>query len=200
MNSTPAYNTYASLPTVDEMQEFKVQTNSYTAEFGRGAAQINAVTKSGANALHGTAYDFLRNDALDAKDFFNDINAYPGAPKPPLRQNQFGATAGGRIVRDKLFFFGSYQGLRDRTSTNSTATVPTANARNGNFSEYGKAIYEPRTSTFAAGNTIPCENSSSTVDVPFANMQIPQSCWDPATSKYLQSAYIPTRQPAWSFE
>ena len=191
VNSTPAYNTFASMPAVDELQEFKVQSNSYTAEFGRGAAQINAVTRSGANALHGTAYDFLRNDYLDAKDFFNDINSYAGAPKPPFRRNQFGATAGGRILRDKLFFFGSYQGLRDRTSTSTTATVPTAAARTGDFSAYGKAIYEPRASTFASGQTIPCANPSTTVDAPFANMQIPQSCWDPATSRYLQSAYIP---------
>ena len=191
VNSTPAYNTFASLPAVDELQEFKVQTNSYAAEFGRGAAQINAVTKSGANDLHGTAYDFLRNDHLDAKDFFNDINAYPGAPKPPFKRNQFGATAGGHIVPGKLFYFGSYQGLRDRTSTNSTATVPTANARNGDFSDYGKAIYEPRASGFASGQTIACENPSATVDTPFPNMQIPQSCWDRATSKFLQSQYVP---------
>jgi hypothetical protein len=191
VNSTPAYNTFASLPAVDELQEFKVQTNSYTAEFGRGAAQINAVTKGGTNALHGTAYDFLRNDALDAKDFFNDINAYPGAPKPPFRRNQFGATTGGHIVRDKLFFFTSYQGLRDRTSTNSTATVPTPEARNGDFSAYGKAIYQPRTSTFAAGQTISCANTSSTGDAVFPNMHIPKNCWDPATSKFLQSTYVP---------
>src|ERR1022692_3466240 len=102
--------------------------------------------------MQGTAYDFLRNDVLDAKDFFNDINSFPGAPKPPFRRNQFGAATGGHILRDKLFFFASYQGLRDRTSVNSTATVPTAAARSGDFSAYGKAIYEPRSSNFASGN------------------------------------------------
>jgi hypothetical protein len=193
VNSTPAYNTYVVLPSVDELQEFKVQSNSYTAEYGRGAAQVNAVTKGGTNTLHGSAYEFLRNDALDAKDYFNDINSYAGAPKPPFRRNQFGATAGGRLRRDKLFFFASYEGLRDRTSTNSTATVPTMAARSGDFSAYGRAIYQPHSSSFAAGNALPagCFNSSASTNVAFPNMQIPQSCWDPATSKYLQSSLIP---------
>jgi hypothetical protein len=119
---------YVVMPSVDALQEFKVQTDSYGAEFGRAnGAVVNATVRSGGNDFHGVLYEFLRNDKLDARNFFD-------AQKPPYRQNQFGATLGGRIIRDKLFFFGDYEGLRIRQGQTMTALVPTQAQRNGDFS------------------------------------------------------------------
>src|SRR5437867_4304686 len=112
---------------VDAVKEFSVQTHDYSAEFGRAAGGvISAVTKSGTNSLHGTLFEFHRNSAMDAKNYF-DVGDAP----PPFTRNQFGGTAGGPIVKNKLFYFGSYEGLRQQLSTTRIARLPTAAAHNG---------------------------------------------------------------------
>jgi Carboxypeptidase regulatory-like domain/TonB dependent receptor-like, beta-barrel len=112
---------------VDTVQEFSVQTHGYSAEFGRAAGGIiSAVTKSGTNKFRGTAFEFLRNSALDAKGYFDE-----GDDPPAFRRNQFGGTLGGPIVRNKFFFFGSYEGLRERLGTTRFARLPNASAHNG---------------------------------------------------------------------
>src|SRR5580692_8495864 len=125
---------YVVLPPVDAVQEFKVQTSDFSAQFGRsGAAVLNATIKSGTNEFHGDVWEFFRNDKLDAADFFENAN---GVKKGELRQNQFGFTAGGPVViphvfngRNKVFIFGDYEGLRRVQGTILTGTVPTAAER-----------------------------------------------------------------------
>src|SRR2546426_10054549 len=110
---------------VDAIQEFTVLTSNYSAEYGfTSGGVINAVTKSGTNAFHGTAFDFLRNDVLDATNFFNNAN---NLPKNPLRQNQFGFSAGGPVVKNKVFVFGDYEGVRYvKGISTSNTTLPSA--------------------------------------------------------------------------
>jgi hypothetical protein len=115
-----------SLLSVDAMQEFRIQTSSFDAEYGRSpGAQISIVTKSGTNQFHGTAFDYLRNDYFDARNYFDA----PPLPQPPLRQNDFGGTLGGPVPRTNTFFFFSYEGLRLRLPQTSTADIYTLAAR-----------------------------------------------------------------------
>jgi hypothetical protein len=163
MDGAPVQGSYLNvvtvIPTQDAVQEFKVQTNNLGPEWGRFAGGvINLTTKSGTNAFHGSAYEFLRNKVLDANDFF--LNR-AGQPVPPFTQNQFGANIGGRIIRDKLFFFSSYEGFRQRLGAAVTGTVPTEAMRNGDFSDLRDAsgnvipIYDPLT-TCGKYNNPPC--------------------------------------------
>ena len=118
---------------VDAVKEFSVQTHNYAAEFGRAAGGIiSAVTKSGTNSLHGTLFEFLRDSSLDKPNYFDPIDSATGRQvNPPFRRNQFGGTAGGPLVRNKLFYFGSYEGLRQNLSLTHLARLPNAAAHNG---------------------------------------------------------------------
>jgi hypothetical protein len=121
------------VPSVDAVEEFKVQQSNFSAEFGfTGATVINVITRSGTNEFHGTLYEFLRNDKLDANDWFANAG---GSPRAPLRRNDFGGTLGGPIIKKKTFFFFDYEGLRVRSFASATAGVPTQTMRNGDFGE-----------------------------------------------------------------
>jgi hypothetical protein len=140
-------------PSVEALQEFKVQTNAYGAEFGRGnGAIVNAVIKSGANQFHGSAWEFLRNDKLDGRNFFDAVG-----PVPPYKQNQFGATFGGPVLlphlydgRGRTFFFVDYEGFRVRQAQTQTAFVPPTEWRTGDFSSLLDLV-DPPTGTDCNG-------------------------------------------------
>ena len=152
-NNETWLQTVVIFPSVDALDEFKLQTSTYSAEFGRSlGGVVNIQIKSGSNQFHGSAYEFHRNDALDANNFFNNR---AGRPKPDFKQNQFGGTLGGPIVRGKTFFFGDYQGLRINAGQTFLSTVPSMRMRNGDFSEISRVIYDPLTQQPFAGNVIP---------------------------------------------
>ncbi len=112
---------------VEAIAEFQTLTNTYSAQFGGGGAAINAITRSGTNAVHGSTLEFVRNSALDARQFFDD----PARPKPPFSRHQFGGSVGGPISRDRAFFFLNYEGIVQHLSETRIATVPDQNAHNG---------------------------------------------------------------------
>ena len=137
-NTDPTFNTLNVSPSPDSVQEFKVQTGSYSAEMGgAGGGQINIVTRTGSNEFHGTAYDFLRNDVFDARTF-NEMDE-----SNHLVRNNFGGSFSGPIVRNKSFFFFNYEGLRHTRSQTMVATVPTEDEINGMFEMSGATIYNP---------------------------------------------------------
>ena len=163
-------NTPAAFPNPDALQEFSIQTNSYTAVYGGDpGAAINAVTKSGTNAYHGAVYEFLRNDVLNTRNFF-------AISKPPLRKNQFGGNVGGPIIHNKTFFFASYEGNRERRgSTYSGTVVPTVFERQGNFSQ----------SKLPTGPV-----KDPVTGVPFPGNIIPASRLDPVAQKFVNT-FVP---------
>jgi Carboxypeptidase regulatory-like domain len=185
------FNLYIFLPSIDALQEFKVQTGVYPAEFGREASQINVSTKSGTNQYHGAAFEFLRNDVLDAKQY-DFVGTSP--PRNPFKWNQYGFTLGGPIWipkvfngRDKLFFMSNYEGYRVRQSSNNLYTVATPAMRAGDFSSLlpnNNVIYDPSTKTLINGVQ---------TGTPFAGNIIPQSKINPVSVKLYQYLPLPNR-------
>jgi hypothetical protein len=193
---------YVVKPPVDAISEFNLQTSSFSAEFGRaGGAVLNASLKSGTNAFHGSLWEFLRNDALDAADFFQNAN---GTRKGEFRQNQFGATAGGRIIKNKTFWFGDYEGTRIRQAAPQTATVPTLAQRNSGFTNFTDLLaLQSGSYTDALGRTFPAgtifDPATTTqlpngqyIRQPFAGNMIAANRLDPNAIKLLNLYPTPT--------
>ncbi len=174
------FNNLVINPSVDSIQEFKIQKSQYPAEFGgKASALINVSTRAGANSLRGTLFEFFRSDTLDAHNYFDPTDQ----PVPPLTQNQFGGALGGPIARDKSFFFFSYEGQRMNRSLTRTFSVPTAAVRGGDFSGSG-TICDPLTVT------------TSGVCTPFANNRIPVGRLDPLAVTFLDQVPLPTSNAA----
>jgi hypothetical protein len=193
-------------PSIDAMQEVKVQTNLYGADVGRaGGAVVNMVTKSGTNSYHGTVFEFVRNDKFDAKDFFNVKQ--PGNPvagiKPKYRQNQFGGSFGGPIIKDKTFFFADYEGLRIIQGATHQLKIPTACqlgreecngvTQMGNFSDIlafnGKVLNDPVFGTPLMNNVMPL-SLINTAGGNYANMYptlTKAACPDPTNCLYISN-------------
>lgn len=165
-------------PSVDAIQEFRISTNAYSAEFGRAAGGvINATIKSGTNEVHGTAFEFLRNEKLDAKNFFDR----PDQPRPAFKRNQYGFSLGGPVVKNRVFLFGDYEWTKVRESRTVNNTIPTVAQRAGDFSALSAIIYDP--ATYVA---------SPRSRQPFAGNIIPTARLDPVAVK--AAAWYPTPQ------
>lgn len=184
-NTDPNFNTYIIQPSIDAVQEFKVQTGIYPAEFGRETTQINVSTKPGTNEYHGTLFEFVRNDKLDADNYSFTTNR---SVKAPFKWNQYGGTFGGPVWipkvfngKNKLFFMGNYESFRQRQSYQALYDLPSAAMRNGDFSELlgrGITIYDPATRVTASNGSI-----SAT---PFAGNVIPSSRVSSYAKKFLE--------------
>ena len=174
---------YVNLPPPDAIQEFKVQTSNFSAEFGRaGGAVVNATIKPGTNQLHGSAWEFLRNDKLDAADFFQNVN---GVKKGELRQNQFGFSIGGPIViphvyngHNRTFFFGDYEGTRIRQGAFHNPTVPTAAEAASGFTNF-QDLFAATTQT--AIDLLGRSFSANTIFDPATTRPVSAGAMDPVT-------------------
>ncbi|HEY6390047.1 MAG TPA: carboxypeptidase regulatory-like domain-containing protein [Bryobacteraceae bacterium] len=168
----------AYFPIIDSVAEFRVQINSYSAEYGRSnGGIIQVATRSGANEFHGTLFEFFRNEALNARNLF----ALPG-PNPPFKRNQYGVAIGGPIQKDKTFFFADWQGTRLRIGNTKTSTVPTSAQHQGIFPTT-TLIYDPATTQLTPAGTF--------VRSPFLNNTIPVSQFDTTAAALLNRYPLP---------
>src|SRR5437867_1910852 len=186
-NTDVNFNTYVILPSIDALQEFKVQTGIFPAEFGRATTQINASTKPGTNQFHGTIFEFLRNDKLDAKQY-----AFAGERlREPFKWNQYGFALGGPVWlpkiyngKDRLFFMSNYEGFKERRTTRTLYSVPSIKMRGGDFSEIlsltNTRIYDPATT-----RPDPSRPGASIRD-PFLSNLIPSNRISPVSNKLLK--------------
>ncbi len=187
-NTDPNFNTFVVMPSVDALQEFKVQTGVYPAEFGRQTTQINVLTKSGTNQYHGTAFEFLRNDKLDATSYaFTALRPV----KDPFKWNQYGFTLAGPVWlpklfngKDKLFFMANYESFRKRGNTTGLFSLAPTAFQSGDFSGLGKIIYDPLSRTKAADGTL--------TGTPFEGNRIQASRINPTSKKLLEFYQNPT--------
>src|SRR5580698_2391129 len=159
---TSAFGGTSNLVSLDALEEFRILTSTFAPEYGRTpGAQISVVTKAGTNTFHGTAFEYLRNDKLDANDRFANAN---GLPRPELRQNDFGGVLGGPIVKDKLFFFGSYEGLRVRQPQVADTYVPSLASR-----QNAPAAVQPLLNAFPLPNGPDLGNGTAGFSASYSN-------------------------------
>ena len=197
-DGSPIQVTYGSLtaliPTQDPVAEFKVQTNSNDAEYGRySGGVINLTSKSGGNQFHGSLYEFVRNKVLNANNYFSNAT---GTPRPPFTQNQYGVSVGGPIKKDKLFFFFNYEGFALRQGQTFLETVPTPAELNGDFSNYRDAtgavipIYDPATTSCGQVNN-PCAPNQTPTRTQFSGNMIPTGRFDAVANYFRIKVALP---------
>lgn len=178
-NTDPNFNSYILLPSLDALEEFKVQSATYPADYGYAPVQVNVTTRSGTNTFHGVGFEFLRNSWFDAKNYFDSLTA----PIPQFRRNQFGGTLGGPILKNRLFFTANYEGLREAKALTEISTFPPLPYRSGNFAG-ANTIYDPATTSQNANGTY-----SAT---PFPNNIVPSSRFN-SISQVAMSDYWPVQ-------
>lgn len=184
-NTDTALGTPAAILSIDAIQEFKEQTATYSAEYGFSANQINIVSKTGTNQLHGSLFHFLRNNALDANQFFNNV---AGRPKNVLRQNQFGFVAGGPAIKNKTFWLANYEGRRTRQASQTFFNVPTPDQLGGNFSS---PINDPLTGELFPNNAVPTTRNSRLANLAVSRF-IPTPNSGLSRGNYIRQRSIPT--------